>query len=168
MCSISKHAKYFEQYLVYLVVKTTKHTNFVYICVLYYEILWTSYTNLALDKIVTLFFFLDAFVSKTNFFFIISKIVFNLEHCYNAIVKRERLNCCIKMRVCQSCLSQDIKYLVICKFFCYIEYKQFNRKCNLTSLDKKIDKALNIIEKLNNKILNIEAKTICLCKQRKH
>ena len=55
-----------------------------------------------------------------------------------------------------------------CKFFCCTKYKQFNRKCDLISSDKKIDKILNIIEKLNNKILNTETKTICLCKQRKH
>jgi len=105
---------------------------------------------------------------KQIFFFTISKIAFSSEYCYNTIVKKKYLNCCIKIRICQFCLSRDIKYLVICKFFCCIECKQFNRKCNLISSDKKIDKALNIIKKLNNKILNIETKTIYLCKQRKH
>ena len=65
-------------------------------------------------------------------------------------------------------MSRDIKYFVTYKFFCCTEYKQFNRKCNLTFSNKKIDKALNIIEKLNNKILNIETKTICFCKQKKY
>ncbi len=72
------------------------------------------------------------------------------------------------MRVCQSCLSQDVKCFVICKFFYCIKCKQFNRKCNLVSSNKKIDKALDIIEKLNNKILNTKIKTICFCKQRKY
>jgi len=50
-------------------VKITKHAKSIYTYILYYKVLRTSYTNLIPNKIVILFLFLSAFVSKENFFF---------------------------------------------------------------------------------------------------
>jgi hypothetical protein len=50
----------------------------------------------------------------------------------------------------------------------YTKCERFNQKYNLTSSNKKIDKALNMLKKLNNKILKTKIKAICLQKQRKH
>ncbi len=71
----------------------------------------------------------------------------------NAIAKREQISCRIKMRSCNFYFDRDIKYLIIKKFSRYIECKHFNRKCNLTSSNKKINKTINVVKKLNNKIL---------------
>jgi hypothetical protein len=40
----------------------------LYIYILYYKVLKTSYINLVLDRIIILFLFLSAFVSKAIFF----------------------------------------------------------------------------------------------------
>jgi hypothetical protein len=71
----------------------------------------------------------------------------------NAIAKRKQISCRIKMRFCNSYFNQDIKCLIIKRFFRCIECKRFNRKCNLISSNKKIDKTINVVKKLNDKIL---------------
>ncbi len=70
----------------------------------------------------------------------------------NIIAKRKRINCCIKICSCNLCFDRDIKCLITKKFFRYIEYKRFNRKYNLISSSKKINKTINVVKKLNNKI----------------
>jgi len=66
---MSKLIKLFKHRLIYLVVKIIKYAKFVRIYILYYEVLRTFYINLILNKVVTLFLFLSAFVLKANFFF---------------------------------------------------------------------------------------------------
>jgi len=90
---------------------------------------------------------------KQTFFSIISKTFASSIYRLNAIAKRKRINCRIKMYFCNFYFNQDIKCLIIKKFFRYIEYKRFNRNCNLTSLNKEINKTINVVKKLNNKIL---------------
>ena len=57
------------------------------------------------------------------------------------------------MGLCNFCFDRNIKCLIIKKFSCYIECERFNRKLNLISSNKKIKKMINVIKKLNNKIL---------------
>jgi hypothetical protein len=57
----------------YLIIQITNDIKFIYIYILYYKVLETSYTNLILNRIVILFLFLSIFVLKVNFFFIIFK-----------------------------------------------------------------------------------------------
>jgi len=57
------------------------------------------------------------------------------------------------MRFCNFCFNQDIKCLIIKKFSRYIECERFNQKCNLISSNKKINKTINVVKKLNDKIL---------------
>ncbi len=82
-----------------------------------------------------------------------SKIFVSSIRRFNAIAKRKQISCYIKMRSCNFCFDRDIKCLIIKKFSCCIECKRFNRKYNLISLNKKINKTINIVKKLNNKIL---------------
>jgi len=68
------------------------------------------------------------------------------------------------MRFCNSYFDRNIIYLIIKKFFFCIECKYFNRKYNIISLNKKIDKIINVVKKLNNKIFEFRIKVCCLKK----
>ncbi len=68
------------------------------------------------------------------------------------------------MRSCNLCFNRDIKCLIIKKFFCCIECERFNRKCNLISSNKEINKTINVVKKLNNKILEFRIK-VCYLKK---
>jgi len=72
------------------------------------------------------------------------------------------------MRFCNFYFDRNIKCLIIKKFSYCIECKRFNQKCNLTSSNKEINKTINIIKKLNNKILEFRIRVWRLKKQRKH
>jgi len=89
---------------------------------------------------------------KQTFSSIMSKIFASFIRRLNAIAKRERISRRIRMRSCKFYFDRDIKCLIIKKFSRCIECKRFNRKCNLISSNKEINKTINIVKKLNNKI----------------
>jgi len=80
------------------------------------------------------------------------KIFANSIRRLNVIAKRKQISCRIKMCLYNLYFDQDIKCLIIKRFFCYIDCKCFNRKYNLISSNKKINKIINVIKNLNNKI----------------
>ena len=157
-------------YSICLVVKIVEHINLVTTRTLYYSILSLSYIDLVLDKIVTLSLFFKTFrlesilSSSLN----MSKVVSSSIRCHNAIAKRERPNRRVKIRTCQSCFARNLKCMITREFSRCIECERFNRKCDLTSSNKKMNKTLDVLKKLNNKILNAKTKAIRLRKQRKH
>jgi len=117
------------------------------------KVLGTSYIGLVLDRVVTLSFFSSAFVSKAIFFFFISKTFASSIRRLNAIAKRKQISRRIKMRLCSLYFDRNIKCLIIKKFSRCIECERFNQKCNLISSNKKMNKAINVVKKLNDKIL---------------
>ena len=57
------------------------------------------------------------------------------------------------MRFCNVCFDQDTRCLIIKKFSRCIKCERFNRKCDLAFSNKKINKTINVVKELNNKIL---------------
>ncbi len=93
-----------------------------------------------------------------------SKIFTSTIRRFNVIAKREQINCSIKMRLCNFYFNQDIKYLIIKKISLCIECKRFNQKYNLISSNKEINKTINVVKKLNNKILKFQIRVYFLNK----
>jgi len=85
----------------------------------------------------------------------------------NTLAKRERLSRRINMRSCANCVSYGVKCLITPESSRCIECDRSNRKCDLAPPGKEIDRAIDVVEELDNEILKTEAKAIRLRKQRK-
>ncbi len=82
-----------------------------------------------------------------------SKVFASFVRRLNAIAKRKQIDRHIKMRLCNVRFNQDTRCLIIKEFSRCTKCERFNRKCDLASSNKKINKTINVIKELNNKIL---------------
>ena len=73
----------------------------------------------------------------------------------------------IKIRICQSCISRGLTYIVTPESQRCSECEKNNRSCELTSPIKELDKHSSVVDKLDEELLELEMKKARLRKQRR-